>query len=459
MRDLGDLMWAAVDERAGALDDLPAGSAELARMRARVRRGRTVRHTREAAVALPVVAAMVLAGWFGVDRMTRTEPPVTTPEPVVPTPDPTPPPTPDDDGADEAWRNDDRGLPAYQPMPDGLLETTGPGWVVTVHRPTRYLADTDEYEVPVVAMFLVAPDGTHYLAGRFSPDARLAAVGWQAGSPTVDVVVDTVTAGYADGRPGEDYMPATYDLRTGVFAPREGEAIWPGTQDAGSARLVAPGGDRVLAGAERGDVFVLTDLDGSGRATLEYGLAGRDCAPVAWLGADVFLALCVDDAMAAATAGDGPLPWVRDFDPVLVEVVLGGARSVTVTELRHLGAGDPVPQAGAGAWVSDGVVVFPSREDDPLGCWTGVDTWTGDGFVPLHAAQGDETVFTVASAGGLVLVEGIPGCPGGAAGPSTLTLHDPATGTSRLLTGATEDWRPGEPGWVTAGMVAWAAAR
>lgn len=453
-RDLGDLMWSAVGERMRSLDDADLDANDLTRLRARVRRGRTVRHVREATVAVPVVAAVAAAGWFGFDRMTATPPADETPQPVQPTPSPDATDVPDEpDVTDDALGDpvEEPGLPPHHELPDGLLDEAGPGWVLTVHRPTRTVADPTidfRYEVLTNAMFLVAPDGTNYLVGRWGPEANVVPSVWHADSATVDVIVDVDTAGYGQQRPGQDVMAATYDLRTGTFTEREGDAALP--PDTTQQPPRSPSGRQV--GLEYGTAFTLWAADGAA-TQLAYGVDGKVCAPVGWLGEDAFLALCVDSAMLT----DGGLDigrTERDYHPELVRVDLAGTRVDGVTGLGALGPDDPLPSVGDGVHVRDGVVAFRSEEGGPYGCWTGADLWTDAGFRPLQHPTRAENMFEVAAADGVVYVEAAPGCSGDSA-PATLTAHDLATGTSQLLAPAPADWMPGEPGWVHEGLDAW----
>ena len=457
-RDLGDLMWGAGSDRSQSLDGLLPEAGDVTRLHARVRRGRTVRHVREAAVAVPVVAAVAAMGWFGVDRMTRPEPPVTTPEPVVPTPEVTdsPTPTPSDEPVDLVLGDPvtEPGLPTYYAMPDGLLDRTGPGWVVTANRPVRYNGESaDEvYEALVSALFLVAPDGTHFLAGRFDAGADVYPVAWTAGSRTVDVIVDTATAGALEERPEQDLMAATYDLATGTFAAREGDAVWPPDTSLNVPR--SPSGRGVSL--EYGETFTVWSREGAG-TEVAYGRPGQVCSPVGWLGDDAFLGLCVDASMLT----DGGIDigaTVREYDPVLIQVdLLDGTRVGAVTELRAIAESDPLPSVGDGVLVRDGVLAFPATEGSPYGCWTGAGLWTGDELETLQRPEGAQNIFVVRATGGVAYVEASPGCSGDGGG-STLTAHDLATGTSQLLEPAPADWRPGEPGWVMGGLVAWVVA-
>lgn len=451
-RDIGDLMWRATGARAADLEGLAPAEVDLAALRGRVRRGRRVRHAREVAVALPVVAAVAAAGWFGIDRLTEPAPPAITPTPVVPAPDPTPSP-----GPDELVLGDpiDRpGLPTYYEMPDGLLAQTGPGWLVTSHQPSSTSGPGGTYVSEAYAVFLVAPDGTHYLVAEYEHTANLFPVAWEAGATRVAVVVDTATAGLADERPEQDLMPGWLDLRTGRITERDGtEATWPPTNE--PPLPVSPSG-RKVGGVEFSDFFTLWAVDGTG-TQLAYQVPGT-CAPIGWLDDQAFLALCVD-----AAEGELDPSWlterIRSADPRLVRVSVA-AGEATSSVLRRIEPGDPLPEPGGGVWVRDGVVAFPSLGETfegeavqgfRLPCWTGVDAWDGRELVSVQrpVGPGPEYVKDLRSAGGAVYVEAAPGCR--SAVDFALTGHEVGTGSTVVLA-------PAPGGEWTQGLVAWAVA-
>ena len=440
MRDLSEVMGDAFEARAQSLDGLsPDGG--VSGLRARVRRRRAVRHTVQAVAVLPVVAALAVGAWYlGGDRPE----PVATPEPSVsPSPSPTPTPTPEEPELVLGDPIDEPGLPTYYEMPDGLLDTVEVGWVLTVHRPQRYVG-SDRYEVLANAVFLVAPDGTRFLATRLPLDVGVENLRWHAGETEVEALA------LQDGGSSSEREPVSLDLRSGALTSREGDAVWP-TPDYLDLPTSPSGlevGDREL-----GDFFTLWAVDGTG-AQMAYGVPGKVCAPVGWLDDSGFLALCVDSAIQDAADDVYPGPNLLDFEPVLYRIGVDGNEP---TVLRFLGADDPLPEAGEGVWVRDGVVAFPSVEGGPYGCWTGAGLWVEGELRSLQRPAGAQNVFTVEARGGIVFVEATPGCSGDTA-PATLTGHDLAAGTSTVLAPAPEDWRPDEPGWVAYGLVAWAVA-
>lgn len=444
MRDLGDLMWAAAHERANQFGDLTPEPAELSALRSRVRRGRTMRHLREAAVALPVVVAVVAAGWFGIDRM-LADPiaPAVSPEPVQPMPEPTEDPQ-DGLGAELGPLIEEDGLPPYHEMPDGLLARTGPGWVLTSYEPRRYDEAQDLYVSGPTGVFLVDPAGTSYLVSRYDQRAVIRPVQWQAGEQRVQVIVDTVTAGYADERPEQDLMGAWLDLTTGEFSPADVDDV---RVPIPRSMPTSPNGD-TIAGVETdqgfGTEYLLTLADGA-RSRLTYVGTPGYCSPVGWLDADRFLALCLD---SDRPFGDDGAQSLRESGPALYAV---DAMSGSAELVRSIGPDDPLPEPQSGAWVADGVVALVSTEGTPYGCATGVSVWDGSSAEPLAVPTGrGENYFRVAADDGVIYVTSAPGCSGEGA-PEVLTAHDRFTGA--VVTLAPEPvgvWMAGMAGWVIA---------
>lgn len=444
MRDLGDLMWAAADERANQLGDLTPEPAELSALRGRVRRGRTMRHLREAAVALPVVVAVVAAGWFGIDRMLGEPiPPAVSPEPVQPSPRPTPEPV-QEPMPELGPMIEEDGLPPYHEMPEGLPAQAGPGWVVTSYEPRRYDAGEDLYVSGPTGVFLVDPTGIRYLVARYEPGAVIRPLEWQADEPRVRVIVDVVTAGFVGERPEQDLMGAWLDLTTGEFSPA----------DVGDVRVpvapsppTSPNGDAVMgvdADQGFGVEYLLTLVDGA-RSRFSYVGTPGYCSPVGWLDADRFLALCLD---TDRPYGDGYEGSLRESGPVLYAVAAMTGQAELV---RSIGPDDPLPEPLSGAWVADDVVAFASIEDNPYGCWTGVDVWDGSSLEPVAVPMDrGENFFRVTAVDGVLYVTSVPGCSGDVA-PEVLTSHDRGTGAMVVL--APEPvgvWMAGMAGWVIA---------
>ena len=442
-RDLGDLMWGAVGERSQSLDGLTPDAGDLARLRSRVRRGRTVRHVREGAVAVPVVAALAAVGWFGLDKLDQPDPPPATQEPVVPTPDG------DGDGdatddADELVLGDpinEPGFPTYYAMPDGLLERTGPGWVLASYAPRMHGESP-----PAEIVFVVSPEGRRFAVARFEVSAgdswvEYVPASWDGGPTAVVEVVPHVVTPDVESAEGSGYVEL--DLASGTLG---GEVTLDPPTYEGDLRTVGPDG-RSVTGVSYSDRYTLDPGEASARE-LRYGVDGRVCSAVGWLDAGSLLALCVD-----ATHVDevGEVDDPAGADPVYVRVPVDGA---TPEQLAAAPSDGLLPQDFAGAWVRDGVVVFPVVDRPFLGCWVGVDVWADGRLRPLQRADGpDENVFQVRAHGGLVYVEATGGCAGDEV-PRSVTVHDLDRGTSLELLPA----RPADDGAWFRTLTGWAVA-
>lgn len=443
MRDLGDLMWAAADERAGQLADLTPSPAELSTLRTRVRRGRVVRHVREAAVALPVVAAVVAAGWFGIDQLlAEPAPPVTTPEPTVPTPDPTPAPTPTPEESEEIVLGDpidEPGLPTYYAMPDGLLDHVDPGWVLATYAPRAELAafGAENSAPPVELVFVISPDGTRHLVSRFDPGVTADASGvtwvehelvaWEADSTRATVREVRHSVDSRNVERVEVVAAQRLDLATGALTSMDGD-VEPAPEglspDASMLmRLEQPDGTTVVERVS----------DGAQVAALPLSGPAGWCRPVAWWSADTVLAACLDEDPFAAD-GDG---IVITRHPRLVTFTLDEVGSGAGTILRRIGSGEPFPFGDAGTHVADGVVAWvgDDRTDRVSQCASGVYLQTGDRIERL-AADGDGrawvNAWVVQAVDGVVYVQAAGACATDEH-PTILTAYDVATGTTTEL--------------------------
>lgn len=416
MPDLGDVMWESVRERARGLDDLALAADDLSTVRRRVRRGRTARHVREAAIAAPVVAAVAAAGWFGVDRLTDVEPPVTSPAPTTtPAPDWTRDPALE--GLELGDPIDDPTLPTHYALPEGLLDRVGPGWVLAMYQeigdggvgvapawppmPTIVVGDH--------VVLLVSPGGTRFHVARLPVDdaylSRVISWDLDAGRVRVHVV---------SSRAQDPTEVAWLDLATGDL-----EAAGALTADDLAAlnrtdhvysypevRIERPdGGGYVSSGRFRvRSYYAYVDADGA-RPAIPYGVGGRECTPVGWSDDGTFLALCMRDDYALGLDE-------RGFDPELYAVTAATGAAELV---RAIGPDDPLPRPGSGAWVRDGVVAFVSSTGGyvPDCGMTGVHLWDGAGFSTVAQPSGSaEDTFWIRTLGDTVYVEARAMCSG-----------------------------------------------
>lgn len=432
--DIGKAMWGAVDAETKALDGLAPADDDLARLRGRVRRGRTVRHVREVAVALPVVAALVAAGWFGLDRLTGTAPPVTTPEPVEPTPSPTP--TPEEDDVVLGAPIDEPDVPTYYAMPDGLLDTVGAGWVLATYAPRVVVDDVSPPSVELV--FLVSPEGTRFLVARLDPGVtpdggsvewtEHELLSWQAG----ELVATLREVDHSDGDDWREEPVALQqlDLVTGQISSASGEPDWV---DSG----LSPDGTMTLTLPEGGDGTVVERVsDGATVAGLPLDSPAGWCEVMTWWTADSLLAACVDEN---PDTGDHIGPLVP-LNPRLVVLPLDDLGSGAGTTLRALAAGDPWPVAWKSTYVSENVVAWEGTElavdiDLSGSCPTGVYLQSGERIERLPASSDDRVelnLYEPRAVGGQVYVDATGGCSGDMR-PNILTRYDVATGTTTEL--------------------------
>ncbi|MCB2177419.1 MAG: hypothetical protein KQH57_16535 [Actinomycetales bacterium] len=216
MRELDDVLAEAAQGREQSLDALRPAPGRLAATVAGVRRRRTRRHLIEAAVTVPLVAALALGGWVLGGSRLGTLPPVDGPiatadlvaAPAIP------------------------GLPDRFLMPDGLLDRTGPGWVLV----TYAAPDPDQPDQNLDAVLLVSPDDVVFqvallhhadLASPTRPagySAEMTIDAWHPGSPSAQVTVLT----YQAGDPGNDSRQArTLDLNTGELGDAASDTSGP----------------------------------------------------------------------------------------------------------------------------------------------------------------------------------------------------------------------------------------
>lgn len=446
--ELADVMKAGVDQGTRAFAGREMATDQLRRVAGRVHRRRVVRHSAQAGVAVVASAGVAAGGWFGLHRGEEPVPPAT-PTPTVTTPAPTPAPAPSatPSATPTAEPIVQTGFPTALPLPDGLLEQTGPGWVLTMHRP-QYVAGGAEHVVGQ-AIFLVSPTGETYRVLDLPVDRFLVLFGWTAGSSTADVRFGTRDA---DGRLTTETQDGQLDLRTGALTP--GGIDLPFSPS--GASVLDPTGTRWLRDA--GTQYELMDV-----ATREsvFGTVltpdHQECDPVGWLDAGHALFLCLDprgDDSDLGTDGRHPRLYVHDVRSA------GTATQMSAgTFVADVTPDDPTPSYWvSGLRVSDGVVAFTSFSGaSAAGCPDGVGLWDGHELRMLQAPDPDriEDLFDVRVHEGLVYVESTGGCRNDRV-PRALTVHDLAAGTMTTLVapptdGGDESWVQGMTSWATAG--------
>lgn len=479
MPDLEDLLSDAWRERTEAVAGDPG--VDPAGLASRVRRRRNRRHVLQATVSVPVVAALALGAWSLAGRIAQVPPVTQTP---VPSPTWTVSPEPT---AGLVPAPAIAGLPARFLMPDGLLERTGPGWVLA----TYAAPDPDGGDSPIDAVLLVSPGGVVYqvalLGGAATDDGapqQVEIVDWQPGSSTAIVMQRS----YAPGADGFGTY-ARLDLTSGTVSPVEtelgpvpnyegrvggAEAWTDGTDDMRlefvvDGQVVRTDLYRATVGASPdGTSFWAVGEDASGgrrfevldaatRTVRETGAAfvAAGCWPVQWWTASSILAACSDRPAS-------------DREPILQthpQLEVFGLDDLTAgsgTLLRTLRVGDPMIEATAR--VADRSMVVAGRTvTDSLtfsldACGQQVHLLTNGAFtsLPLRAADS----FQVASADGRVLVEPITHCEGMNAGAGPLLAIDPATGaTTTLLDVPAGVDDPRAFGTDRRGLTGWSAGR
>ena len=447
-RDIADLLADAVDDRARTLSGLLPTPAAFALTRARIRRRRIVRHSVETGVGIAASGAVAAGAWLGAHVDRTPAPPAQSPSTsVTPTPAPTPAPTPTSGPTTSAGPavtpTASPGLPTTLAAPDGLLATTGPGWVLAAYRSAP--ADPASSAAVVHTVVAIAPDGTRYRLVDLSADQSVELLDWRAGDTRARVSygpwgVDGSLAGWLDLRTGalthDDLgLPAgsAYEGRLD-----DGTTLWTANLDpgpvqlwavpqGGSARLVGQLGDhwtkprvspsqtRVAALAPTADSVVVLDLATGARSTVDLAVPGGECALLGWLDDRSVLVSCFDHA--------GPDPIVQR-NPRLVQVDVDTSARTTLTTL---GVGQPFALNGVvGVTVRPGAIAFPAYTLDaviPMGdvCPNSVWEWSGAALQQVPVPPGSDT-FQLAAAGGNLDVAASAGCAARITPPSLTRL-------------------------------------
>lgn len=443
-RDIADLLADAVDDRARALSGLLPTPAAFALTRARIRRRRIVRHSVETGVGIAASGAVVAGAWLGAHADRAPAPPAHTPSTSVsPTPTPTPMTGPTTSAGPTVIPAAAPGLPTTLPAPDGLLATTGPGWVLAAYRSAP--ADPASFATVVHAVIAIAPDGTRYRLVDLPADQSVELLDWHAGDTRARVSygpwgVDGGFTGWLDLRTGaltrdDPALPAGH-----VYEARldDGTTLWTANLDPGPVQLwavpergsahlvgqlgdhwtkprVSPSQTRVAALAPTADSVVLLDLATGARGTVDLAVPGGECALLGWLDDRSVLVSCFDHT--------GPDPIVQR-NPRLVQVDVDTSARTTLTTL---GVGQPFALNGVvGVTVRPGTIAFPAYTLDaviPMGdvCPNSVWEWSGSGLRQVPVPQGSDT-FQLAASGGDLDLAASAGCAARITPPSLTRL-------------------------------------
>ena len=438
MRELSDVMADAVAARARSLSGLTPSETRLTAVKSLVRRRRASRRTLQAIAVVSVVAVVLTGAWFGLGHRDGPAPAIT----PTPTATPSPSQSPLGDPVTEP------GFPPYYPMPDGLLQETGPGWVLATYMPwLRSTANSREQRVPRdEAVFLVSPDGTNYLVLRLNPveltpwgltPAVLGLRSWRAGATTA-VIQQSPLVEHSE--PGS---LLTIDLLTGALRPFNGDLEPDRGELLGFRSEPVPSPDARFAFTFDGEV-IDTETGALVGSFADAMTSGR-CNPVSWWTPDSLLALCHD---AYETSDASPGPSLLELHARLVsfnteQLVLGQG-----TVVHELEPGDPIPFADGGAWVADGTIVVQGvmlTEESPVefdACADGAYLFRGESFQRLAASDAypgrRNNIFESQVSGGRVYVEASRGCSS-ELGPTTVASFDIETGETVQLLGPPSD--------------------
>lgn len=160
-----------------------------------VRRGRRSQALARAGVAAGAVVALAGVTWGAFAFADRVPAPAVSPSAssdasptAAPTAGPTPSPsaTIGPDGlALPGYVTVSDDLPSAQPLPAGIWDEVGPGWVLATYTPTisRWEDDGSETIVrpDVSVLYLAAPTGERYQVLELDPDANLKILSWKVG--------------------------------------------------------------------------------------------------------------------------------------------------------------------------------------------------------------------------------------------------------------------------------------
>jgi len=492
------------------------GDTERVGMRSRIRRGRAIRTARTACVAVVAVGILGAGGWGLRDLFERPDI-ANPPEPsasVSPTSSSTPSMTPSpepstgpDGRALPGFVTKAVGLPDALPLPDGLLEQTGPGWVLATYAPEYFAAGSSTATTDVITaevLYLIDPSGTRYQvleldtattvhpANTTSIGTRL--LSWEPGSTTALVQQDVITrdSQMSGSVPGD---PARLDLVTGALSPAfaapgpdyvyltsaNGRHLWAKSYDAKGTTFddalvvtdaagrhnvnvgeiieqvqVSPEGNLAIAGKR------VVDLDtGAIVGTLAGQTASGWCEPVSWWTADSILALCHDrDPLSADTS-------YLEMNPRLVSFTLSQLATGRGTVVRTLALGDVEPWSLMSTFVADRVVAFAGTAlDTGIGpnsdaCATGAYLLRDGAIERMPASdlppEQVSNIFEPRAVGRTVLVEGYGSCAGSMQ-PSVLTSYDIDTRAMHELLGPPVGDLP-TGSWYLRGLTSWVVAR
>ncbi|KQR17195.1 hypothetical protein [Cellulomonas sp. Leaf334] len=470
-RDLHELMSDALAQGTRALADTADDGDRVSRMRAAVRRRRTVRATVRGTSVACVAVVVGAVGWLVAPRQDPAPAHTPTPAPSVSrsTSTPTPTPTPTPTSTPTLTSSPDTvlipGLPAMPEATPEIIAAATPGWVLLRYAGPAPISSDDGLENAAIeqlpkfnALVLVSPDGERFHVADLPSEVHIAIDRWVAGSTEADVSVwDEAVLAWSWGRLDllsgtvTSGLPGAQTART-VGWSRIGErvVVTGGVHDdaPGIVSVVGRSGESRTYGAEHGVIdawkvtvdptgvrVILQDRGRDGMLViLELttgvmrqvgGFSRPGCAVVSWIDDRRVLIEC-------RTSVDGrPEYWrVDTAEDEHAVMVLGTA-------------GDAValPLHGHGVATGDGRVAFearPASDADEL-CGGSLYVWrsatdTIEGLADVGGA--DHVLTPMAGLDGDVYASRMPVCAD-IAMPELIRV---AAATGALTTLVPVDW-------------------
>ncbi len=367
----------------------------------------------------------------------------------------------------------DPSLPDALPLPDGIWNDTGPGWVLAVYSPSvTWWSDEEDKivsEVSKQVIYLINPEGVRYQVFEVDPNVGVRLDSWDAGEATA--VIHTYP-GEIEGHLG----PYTLNLTTGDAVPQatpypgayvfadlqDGTRIW--TTPEGSSSLIERDGEFIVIENSLSPWFLSPDeswlvgyvhwVNPGGLGQSRLGLVsvatgaevelpapagGEGCEPSEWIDSVHLLVSCYDESTQVST--------FYSVDP-------SGGSAVEI-EIPVLA--DDEPRVEHQVRVSPGVWAGgygPYQDSGDMNAMVGVDDHgvfrtilPMDIFgTPFACAYVDYAVD------GILYIEGSPFSCGDSFPPRTLVRYDLATDQQVVLLpappgGPTADWTPDSGSW------------
>ena len=120
----------------------------------------------------------------------------------------------------------DPTLPDALPLPEGIWEQTGPGWVLATYRPSyttwhEYEVTSEVPESAKFVIYLMSPEGQRYQVLELDSDRSITLLSWTAGESRA-IVEEQVGPGGGVWEVAYEYL----DLTTGEATPFQAPSSW-----------------------------------------------------------------------------------------------------------------------------------------------------------------------------------------------------------------------------------------